>query len=100
MSEEFHDTLDAVIKCVNYVKARPLNQRLFSCLFNEMGSDHIGLLLHSEARWLSRGHVLKRIVELQEEVNHLFKEIEADIFSRTILSKKVYGKRDIFSRHI
>ena len=33
-----------------------------------MGSDHTGLLLHSEARRLSKGQVLKRIVELQEEV--------------------------------
>ena len=68
MSEELHDTLDAVIKCVDYIKARPLNQRLFSRLCNEMGSDHTGLLLHSEARWLSKGQGQKRIVELQEEV--------------------------------
>ena len=64
MSEELHKTPDAVIKCVNYIKARPLNQRLFSFL----GSDHTGLLLHLEARWLSKGQILKRIVELQEEV--------------------------------
>ena len=32
LSEELYDTLNCVIKCVNYIKARPLNQRLFSCL--------------------------------------------------------------------
>ena len=59
LSEELHDTLNAVIKCVNYIKARPLNQRLFSSLCDEMGADHTGLLLHMEVRWLSRGRVLK-----------------------------------------
>ena len=61
--EELHDTLNAVKKCVNYVKARPLNLicAMFSYLCNEMGSDYIGLLLHSEARWLSNGQVLQRI---------------------------------------
>ena len=68
LSEELHDTLNCVIKCVNYIKARPLNQRLFSCLCDEMGADHIGLLLHTEVRWLSRGQVLKRVYELPEEI--------------------------------
>ena len=65
LSEELHDTLNTVIKCVNYIKARPLNQRLFSSLCDEMGADHTGLLLHTEVRWLSRGRVLKRVFELR-----------------------------------
>ena len=40
LSEMLHDTLDSVVKCVNYIKARPLNQRLFSCICNEMGRPH------------------------------------------------------------
>ena len=39
-----------------------------------MGSDHTGLLLHSEARWLSKGQILKAIVKLQEEVITLLKK--------------------------
>ena len=68
LSEELHDTLNSVIKCVNYIKARPLNQRLFSCLCDEMGADHTELLLCTEVHWLSRGHALKRVYELHEEI--------------------------------
>ena len=68
LSEELHDTLNAVIKCVNYIKARLLNQRLFSHLCDEMRADHTGLLFHTEVRWLSRGRVLKRVFELRKEI--------------------------------
>ena len=63
-----HGTLNCVVKCVNYIKARPLNQRLFSCLCDEMGADHIELLLHTEVRWLSRGQVFTGVYELHEEI--------------------------------
>ena len=68
LSEELYDTVNSVIKCVNYIKTRPLNQRLFSCLCDEMGADHTGLLLHTEVRWLSRGRVLKRVCELRKKL--------------------------------
>ena len=44
---------NCVIIGFNYIKARPLNQRLFSCLCDEMGANRIGFLLHAEVRWLS-----------------------------------------------
>jgi hypothetical protein len=40
--------LGEVVKIVNFVKSRRFNSRLFSALFQEMGSDHISLLLHTE----------------------------------------------------
>ena len=67
LSEELHNTLNCVIKCVDYIKARPLNQHLLSCLCDEMSANHIGLLLHTEVRLLSRSQVLKRVYELREE---------------------------------
>ena len=41
----------------NFVKARPLNS-IFSALCNDMGSDHVMLLQHTEVHLLSRGKVL------------------------------------------
>uniref|UniRef100_A0A8C2E398 HAT C-terminal dimerisation domain-containing protein n=1 Tax=Cyprinus carpio TaxID=7962 RepID=A0A8C2E398_CYPCA len=53
LNAEFKHVLDTAVKIVNYIKSRPLNTRLFSTLCNEMGSEHKGLLLHTEVRWLS-----------------------------------------------
>ena len=93
------DRLDTVMKCMNYIKARPLNQHLFACLRNEMCSNHIGLLLCPEVHWLSPGQVLKRVVELQEVIT-FFKETETNILTRKIQLKQVYGKHNISSIHI
>ena len=68
MSQELHEVLNSVVKCVNLIKARPLNQRIFSCLCSDMDADHKALLLHSEVRWLSRGRVLKRVCDLRDEI--------------------------------
>jgi hypothetical protein len=60
--------LDEVVNIVNFVKSRPLNSRLFSALCEEMGSDDISLLVHTEIRWLSRGKSLSRVFELDDEL--------------------------------
>lgn len=53
---------------MNFIKAKPLQSRLFDKLCEDMGSLHKSLLLHTEVRWFSRGKVLTRLVELREEV--------------------------------
>ena len=68
LSPELHEILNFVVECVNLIKARPLNQRLFSPLCADMDADHEALLLHTEVRWLSRGRVLKRVFELREQI--------------------------------
>ena len=68
MSQELHEVLNSVVKCVNLFNARPLNERLFSCLCAEMDADHQALLLHLEVRWLLRGRVLKRVCHLRDEI--------------------------------
>jgi zinc finger BED domain-containing protein 5/7/8/9 len=68
MSQELHETLQDVVNVVNFIKGRPLQQRLFTILCGEMGSLHDSLFLHTEVRWLSRGRVLKRVFELRDEI--------------------------------
>lgn len=68
LEPEIHRVLQDVISVVNFIKRRPLNSRIFTILCNEMGSSHENLLYHTEVRWLSRGKVLKRVVELKDEL--------------------------------
>ena len=68
LSPELHEILNFVVNCVNLIKARPLNQRLFSSLCADMDADHKALLLHTEVRWLSRDRVLKRVFEVREQI--------------------------------
>jgi hypothetical protein len=60
--------LDELVKIVNFVKSWPLNSGLFSALCQEMGSDHISLLLLTEIRWLSHGKSVSRVFELHGEL--------------------------------
>ncbi len=72
MPDELLSVLNDVVKIVNFIKARPLNSRIFRTICNEMGSEHETLLLHTEVRWLSRGKVLSRMFELRCEVQEFF----------------------------
>ena len=40
MPDSLKDVLDTTVKMVNFVKARPLNSRVFSALCNDMGSEN------------------------------------------------------------
>uniref|UniRef100_A0A8C4S176 HAT C-terminal dimerisation domain-containing protein n=1 Tax=Erpetoichthys calabaricus TaxID=27687 RepID=A0A8C4S176_ERPCA len=68
LPNDFKTVLNTAVKIVNYIKTKPLQARLFQKLCEEMGSLHTSLLLHTEVRWLSRGKVLTRLVELRNEV--------------------------------
>jgi hypothetical protein len=64
---------------VNFISIRALNSKLFKA----MGSDHDKRLLYAEVRWVSRGKVLRRLVELKEEVKLFLTEENptlADLF--------------------
>lgn len=62
MSETIKLVLSEV-KMVNFIKARPLNAKIFS-LCEDMESNHETLLVDTEMRWLSRGKVLARFFKV------------------------------------
>ena len=68
MPHEIKEVLDLSIKIVNYIKAGFLNSRLFKLLCQDMESEHVALLFHTNVQWLSKGNMLKRLHELKEEV--------------------------------
>ena len=99
ISPELHEILNFVLKCVNLIKATPLNQRLFSSLCADMDADHKALLLHTEVRWLLRGRVLKRVFELREQIAFFLMQqnfgVLAEKFRQEFIAKTAY-LADIF----
>ncbi|XP_068224820.1 zinc finger BED domain-containing protein 5-like [Palaemon carinicauda] len=65
---EMLDVLNVAIKVVNFIKAGPLNTRLFKLLRKDMESEHEALLFYTNVRWLSKGNMLGWLYELREEV--------------------------------
>ena len=66
--KRLHEHMSVVIKVVNFVKSSALNTRLFSKLCKDMDADHTALLYQTQVRWLSKGNMLPRILELRKEV--------------------------------
>ena len=65
---ELMNSLNSVIKIVNFIKGGALNTRLFARLCHDIGADHVVLLFHTNVRWLSKGNMLERFYELKDEV--------------------------------
>ena len=65
LSGDLNGVLKAVVKTVNFIKARPLKARLFQRLCDKLGAEHNNLLFYCNARWLSKGKVPLRVYELR-----------------------------------
>ncbi|KAK4324250.1 hypothetical protein Pmani_005090 [Petrolisthes manimaculis] len=75
LPSELQDTLNTIIKTLNFVKDSALNTRLFKRLCQDMDAAHETLLFHTAVRWLSKGNVVQRVFELREEIS-LFLRIQ------------------------
>ena len=100
LSGNLHTSLNIVIKVINKIKSRSLNDRMFRELCHENGEEFERLLHHTEVRWLSKRNCLKRvselfdtIVEFLEELDMYlsikFKAIEQDTFYLTDIFEKL-----------
>ena len=82
---DFSHVMSLVVKVVNSIRAKALQHRLFKALLDELDSAYGDLLLHADVRWLSRGKVLQRFVDLLPEIktflskrNEEHKELSTD----------------------
>ena len=47
--------LDTTVSAVNFIRGSSLNHRIFKAFCNEMGTEHLVLIFHTDVRWPSRG---------------------------------------------
>ena len=83
LPSNLQEILSTSVKVVNFIRARALNHRIFKKLCQEMGAQHEVLLYHTEVRWLSKGQVLKRLMEsffLREKQNPLSVQFDCKEF--------------------
>ena len=73
---------DDVVRIVNFIKSKDLNFRIFKQFCNEMGQSYKVLLYHTEARWLSRGRVVSRLMELREPIKCFLIEKKSDLAAK------------------
>ena len=94
--------LDKAVKIINFIKAQPLQSRLFKLLCDDMGSEHTALLLlHTEVRWLSREKVLVRLFELRHELSVYLRDHKFSLshcLTDPIWKQKLAYLADIFAK--
>ncbi|XP_066946097.1 protein FAM200C-like [Macrobrachium rosenbergii] len=79
LSDGLHDALKVCIRAINKIKAHPLNSRLFALLCEENDDMYKQLLLHTEVRWLSRGHSLQRLVDLYDSTAQFLADVDSSL---------------------
>lgn len=74
ISPPLNIVLERVVNIVNYIKTRPLKARFFKRMCEDMGGEYTSLLYYCHSRWLSRGGVLSRTFQLQQEIYTFLEE--------------------------
>lgn len=65
---KFDNVMKYVVNAVNFIRSKGLNHRQFKSFLEESQADYQDIPYHTAVRWLSRGKVLKRFVELRSEI--------------------------------
>ena len=74
LSLDLSAAMKEVVGVVNLIKASAVNSRLFEQLCVDNGSQIKHLVFYSNVRWLSYGKFLRRLKDLQTEVQVLLNE--------------------------
>ena len=56
------------VETVNYIKKNALHSISFAALCDNLDTDYLQLLYHSEVRWPSKGRVFNCLFELRRQV--------------------------------
>lgn len=76
---EINNVMSVVVKTVNFIRSRALNNRQFKSFLEAMDSEYGEILYHTDVRWLSGGNVLKRFFNVREEMGLFMALKEADL---------------------
>ncbi|XP_068227657.1 protein FAM200B-like [Palaemon carinicauda] len=87
--KNLHEALTVIRNIVNYVKGSALNTHLFRELCRDMDANYNDLLFHTQVRWLSKGNMLARVFELQEEIK-LFLSYSNKVDLLSAFNKEVF----------
>ncbi|GFW78286.1 general transcription factor II-I repeat domain-containing protein 2 [Trichonephila clavipes] len=68
----FNHIMSIVTKIINSIKAKATQHRLFKLFLENENIEFKDLLLHTEVRWLTRGKVLERFINLLPQVKEFF----------------------------
>ena len=74
LSLDLSAVMKEVVGVVNFIKASAVNSGLFEQLCVGHGSRFKHLLFYSNVRWLSRGKLLRRLIDLRTEVQVFLNE--------------------------
>ncbi|GBP39123.1 Protein FAM200B [Eumeta japonica] len=91
---DLNDVLNEVIKIVNSIKGKALQNQLFRIICEDMGSLHQNLFYHTEVRWLSKGK--DKSIDLAD-VTTKMKEGLLDLAADGMLKMEFYSQSvDVF----
>ncbi|XP_042222775.1 protein ZBED8-like [Homarus americanus] len=85
------EVLSTGVKVVNFIRARAVDHRVFKRFCQEMGAEYEVLLYHTEVRWLSRGQILKLLIELRAEVSLFLREKENPLSEQFDSEEFIHG---------
>ena len=69
LSGHFKNVMETIMKIINSIRSKSsLQHRLFRKVLQDMAAQHRDILMYNEVRWLSKGEVLERFLDLKEEI--------------------------------
>jgi len=68
-NSHFESVMNTVVKIVNIIRGKAINHRQFVQFLDDVDAEYGNIIYHSEVRWLSRGKVLERFINLLPHIN-------------------------------